>query len=261
MSPSTEGRPGPTGQPAGGRGPQHAAPKRKRPPGSPRIPLKPKPGRFGTLVVHLPPDVRGSSAPGWGIAGLLAFGLIGAALWHESEKKPADEVPFLVEQEIHQAPPPPPPEPPRPQPKIKRPKTEPPPPKQFGLQKDELAPKSDMAVATGNTVNTKADSIVAPPPPPITEPIQVDVQAQVSGPIPGYPPKEFDRGIETTVIVEITIDANGLVTRVDIVKSGGSNFDASVKKSVWASRFTAPVIGGKKVPARFKRPYEFRIEG
>jgi protein TonB len=262
LSSPIEGRPGSSGSPGpAARAPQRVEPGRKRPPGRPRAPRKPKGGRFKALFIDMPAPEKASSNGIVIVAGLLVAGILAGAFFPDlTKKKKAEDETFIVDAPPPPVTPPPPPEPPPPPPKVKPPKFQPPPPKVFGLQKNELAQKSDMAVATGNTVNKKADSVVQAAPPPLpAEPIQVDAPPMVSGPQPSYPTKELERHHEAVVVLMVTIDTLGRVTRVETQRSGGSDFDRSATNSVWASRFTAPVRGGRRVPARFPRTIEFQL--
>jgi TonB family protein len=62
------------------------------------------------------------------------------------------------------------------------------------------------------------------------------------------------------VVAVITIDTSGAVTDVAIEKSAGPDFDGTVLMAVRAARYQAPVRNGRRVPARFRAPYEFRME-
>jgi TonB family protein len=61
-------------------------------------------------------------------------------------------------------------------------------------------------------------------------------------------------------VVLIAIDTAGAVIEASIEKSGGLDFDGVVLKSARATRFEPPTRQGRKVPARFRRPYEFKLE-
>ena len=139
---------------------------------------------------------------------------------------------------------------------------EPPPPLQFGLEDDALGNGGDMAAATGNTIMKEADSVTAPAPSPIpAAPIFVDQAPKIlAGDPPEYPSRALDRGLEGTVLALISIDTNGTVTAVTIEKSAGGDFDNAVLKAARQTRFQAPVRNGRKVPARFRRPFEFGLE-
>lgn len=208
-------------------------------------------------------EIEGSRKGQWTLAAAMVSGIILGAIFPQDfgKEKPEDEI-FVMAEEAAPPPPPPPPPPeppPPPAPKVRAPRVEPP-PRQFGLQKEETVEKSDLAVATGNTVDTKADSIVAPAPPPA--PVMVDQEPRLlSGPRPDYPIRVQERGVEGTVVALITIDSTGLVIHAKVEKSGGSDLDRSVLKAVWSARFQPSVRNGRRVPIMFRKPYEFRIEG
>lgn len=238
----------------------------RRVPGRPKVPRKPEPRRFAALYI-VRPDLRveGRARGPALIASLALFGLFLGAFWPQGpgEAPPKEEI-FTVAVETPPPPPEPPPpsEPPPPPPK-KEPPLVPPPPKQFGIQAEEMAEKSDLTVAAGNTLMKKADSLTAAPPPPLpAEPILIDHPPRViSGRPPDYPERARDRGVEGVVIALITIDTLGRVLEAKVEKSGGADLDKSVLKSVQQTRFQAAVINGRRVPSRFRRPYEFRLEG
>ena len=62
------------------------------------------------------------------------------------------------------------------------------------------------------------------------------------------------------MVALITIDTSGAVTAVSIEKSAGADFDETVLKSARTTLFQPPVRNGRKVPARFRRPFEFKLE-
>jgi protein TonB len=251
-----------TSTPAG-RAPERPRRTRRRP----RVPRKPDPARFAAFRLSLP----AASAAGipWApvsIAALMAAGILAGALWpqHGQAHREQDEI-FVMEEEIAPPPPEPPPPPPDPAPIPPPPpeaKVEPPPPPRFGLEDDALGTGGDMAVATGNTIMKEADSVVAPAPPPLpAAPIFVDQAPRIlSGDPPAYPDRALDRGLEGTVVAVISIDTNGTVTNVAIEKSAGADLDNAVLKAARQTRFQPPVREGRKVPARFRRPYDFRLE-
>lgn len=137
-----------------------------------------------------------------------------------------------------------------------------PPPPQFGLQEDALSETGDLAVATGNTLQVAADTVIALAPPPLPpSPILMDQPPRiVAGVAPEYPPRALDRGLEGVVIALITIDTLGKVTQVAIEKSAGADFDYVVLASAQKTRFQPPMRQGRRVAAKFRRPYEFKLE-
>jgi protein TonB len=178
--------------------------------------------------------------------------------------KTEDDI-FVMEEEI--PPPlsapetPPSPDPTPPPPKAET-RPEPPPPPQFGLEEEDLSESGPMAVAAGNTLMKEAEPITATPPPaPPPAPVFIDQAPRIlAGAPPEYPGRALDRGQEATVMALITIDTLGRVTEVAIEASGGSDFDAAVRKSAAATVFQPPVRQGRKMPTRFRRPYEFKLE-
>ncbi|HKP96889.1 MAG TPA: energy transducer TonB [Fibrobacteria bacterium] len=196
------------------------------------------------------------------VTALLVSGILGGALWPQKWKdEGAKDETFVMEEEIPLPPPEPPPLPdPAPPPPMQA-KAEPPPP-QFGLEDGALGEGGDMAVATGNTILKVADSVVAPAPPILpAAPVFVDQAPKIlAGDPPEYPASALDQGLEGTVVALIAIDTNGNVTDIKIEKSAGLDFDGAVLKAARQTRFQPPVRNGRKVPARFRRPYEFGLE-
>lgn len=78
---------------------------------------------------------------------------------------------------------------------------------------------------------------------------------------PIYPPKAKLKGIESEVLVEVYIDAEGKPRKVAVLKSGGEDFDSSTIESVYKSIFK-PAISkeGKPVPVRVRIPFKFELE-
>ncbi len=233
--------------------------------GNPARHRKPDSHRFGTLVLRLP-AARENGFPyiPLAITAVLAAGMAFGAIWNRDRglAVPKEEV-FVMEEEIplpapEPLPPPPDPEPP---PKVE-PEAEPPPPPRFGLEDDALGEAGGLAVATGNTVMKEADPIVAPAPPPLpAAPVFVDQAPKIlAGDPPEYPARAQDRGLEGTVVALITIDTNGSVTGVSIEQSAGADFDGAVLQAARQTRFLPPVRNGRKMPARFRRPFEFGLE-
>jgi TonB family protein len=136
------------------------------------------------------------------------------------------------------------------------------PPPQFGLQEEQLSETGDLAVATGNTLMTEADSVVKAPVQALPALPQLVDQAPriLKGRPPEYPMRALERGLEATVVVLITIDTLGRVSRVDVERSGGRDFDPEVLRAVKALVFQPPVRNGKRTAARFRQPYEFKLQ-
>jgi len=167
---------------------------------------------------------------------------------------PPKEVP--PPKDIPQPKPPPPNQPPPP------PQPTPPPPPQFGLSADATSANGGFAVATGNTLMKSADSVVKKPPPPLpASPIQSNFDVQVvTQAMPVYPDWALDQGVEAVVQALITLDEKGKVTEVRFLRSGGKDFDESVRRSIYASVFKPLVQGGRPVPCRFVKDFRFTTQ-
>lgn len=230
---------------------------------------RPDSARFTSLSLALPaepaaaPRRAGSLLALLLVSGMALGGVLGLREGTGPTPSPEEDI-FVLEEELPPPPPsplPPPPMPEPPPPRVEPPPEEPPPP-QFGLEEEDLAETGDLAAAAGNTLMKEAESEIAPPPPPLPPaPVFVDQPPRIlHGDPPEYPTRALDRGLEGTVVALITIDTTGAVTQVKVEKSAGVDFDQCVLKSARGTRFHPPVRGGRKVPAVFRRPYEFRLE-
>jgi TonB family protein len=189
--------------------------------------------------------------------------LVWVLWWHRPSPPPKTESIFLFE-DLPPEPTPqvrPDPSPPRPE-LVPEPAHEETPPPQFGLQDEQLSETGDLAVATGNTLMTEADTFVKAPAEILPAVPQLVDQAPriMKGSPPEYPIRALERGLEATVVVIITIDTLGRVVQADIERSGGRDFDPEVVRAVKNLVFQPPVRGGKRIAARFRQPYEFRLE-
>ncbi|KAF0206346.1 MAG: MxcH [Gallionellaceae bacterium] len=74
-----------------------------------------------------------------------------------------------------------------------------------------------------------------------------------------YPAQERRAGIQANVLAEVTINAQGNVLNVRIIKSGGAAFDDAVKQALQKSTFTPGMIDNKPVGTRFQVPFRFNL--
>ena len=74
-----------------------------------------------------------------------------------------------------------------------------------------------------------------------------------------YPAIERRAGIQANVLAEVTIDSQGMVLDVRILKSGGTTFDEAVKQALQRSVFNPGMIDGKPVGTRFQVPFRFNL--
>lgn len=166
-------------------------------------------------------------------------------------------------------PPPPPKEipppvktPPDPDQKPPEPTPDPPPP-QFGIPADGTSANGGFAVATGNSLMTRADTVVKKTPPPLpAAPVQSNFDVQVSKAVePSYPEWALDQGVEAVVDVMVTLDDRGKVADLKFLRSGGKDFDNAVRQAVYATAFKPLIELGRAVSCSFKKQYRFRLDG
>ena len=164
------------------------------------------------------------------------------------------------------APPPPPPEEraapepaQAPAPLQSVPEAAPDPDPAFGL--DDAVETGGLAVASGTTLAKEPDPVVRPPEPPSGPVALASVPASVRPVVPVYPPRAEERGIEARVVALVTTDTSGNVVRVGIERSGGRDFDESVRRAILSTRFSLPRgEDGRARAATFRMPYDFRLE-
>ncbi len=227
-----------------------------------------KDGTAGKIFLHLPP-VKGPGGMDLGLAGAALFAA-GLAFYFAG-KLPAHTPPGEETVEWVEEIPPPPVEVKEP-PKVSPPPVErtapkaadaEPPPPVFGLQEDETSDQGDMAVATGNTLATPADSIVRKAPallPPA--PVELDrAPGFLKQAMADYPEWAQEQGVQAVVLVWVTIDAEGRVIDASVKRAAGKDFDAGALRAARASLFQPLIKDGAKVPSRFVVTYNFRLEG
>jgi protein TonB len=78
---------------------------------------------------------------------------------------------------------------------------------------------------------------------------------------PAYPEISRRRGQEGTVLLELSVDANGRVAEVRIVESSGfSALDAAATEALRDWRFRPAQRGGVPIAVSIIHPVHFRIE-
>ncbi len=251
--------------------------------GSPRAPRKPKSGRFSAVSFNLSnvAPIRESTGPKVFVSAAATL-ILASALWPTMRQDVPEDKPFLVDAEMLEPPKPPeikppeppPPEPPKPAPKpatkpIEEKPPEPPPP-QFGLDEDDLGEKSDMAVAMGNTVNTKADSVIPPPPPeikPAEDPLKgklVSVTRVTRMPTvrvatkPDYTPEMRQAGIAGKVKARLLVDSDGQVAKVEILQDIGYGTREASLRALKQVKFEPGTLDG--TPVAVWIPFTFSYE-
>ena len=75
-----------------------------------------------------------------------------------------------------------------------------------------------------------------------------------------YPEEARSQNREGTVVLDIHIDTEGHVVAVDVVRSGGLDFDAAAKKAVMLLRFTPAFLGSQRVAVKMRQAIQFKLE-
>jgi TonB family protein len=75
-----------------------------------------------------------------------------------------------------------------------------------------------------------------------------------------YPEEARSQGREATVVLDIHIDTDGHVTSVDIVRSGGTDFDEAAQKAAKLLRFTPAFLGSQRVNVKMRQAIQFKLE-
>jgi len=75
-----------------------------------------------------------------------------------------------------------------------------------------------------------------------------------------YPEEARSQGREGIVVLDIHIDTEGHVASVDVVRSGGSDFDEAAKKAAKLLRFTPAFLGSQCVAVKMRQAIQFKLE-
>lgn len=205
-----------------------------------------------------------------------------------------------VEMEFYEPPPPPPkveepkPEPPKPDPPkvklppppvkvavVKPPPDAPPPPNEepppeastkpvplvVGISMSSTTAGGTFAVGVGNTTYGKADKPVDPSTvqayraPKYVPPGGADTQPEVASEFkPPYPEEAKKNEIEGTVVLKVTIDENGVVTDVKVLKGLGFGLDEAALAAMRKFKFKPATKGGEMVGTTITYNYSWYLE-
>lgn len=182
-------------------------------------------------------------------------------------EKPKFLPPKLVKKAV-----PPPPRPASNQAKPVPPSAEPPKPV-FGVTPDSVAPGGEgVAVPVGNTLMKEPDKELTPPDQvkPYYQPekapfvpaklVEVtEYPREKERVTPDYPPELRAQGVEGTVIVEVDIDASGVVVAARLKRPTGLAFDEAALKAIRASSYYPARRGSDAVAIRVTIPVKFRL--
>ena len=90
-----------------------------------------------------------------------------------------------------------------------------------------------------------------PPAPVITAPVVLSHVDAV------YPASAVPTAQHVDVVLAVTVDADGNVSRVDVLESGGAAVDEAAKTAVRQWKFRAATKGGLPIASRIKVPFHF----
>ena len=77
---------------------------------------------------------------------------------------------------------------------------------------------------------------------------------------PVYPASELRSGSQAYVLAEVTLDAEGKLLDVKILKSAGMQFDNAVSEAIRSSVFQPGYIESKPVAVRVQIPFRFKLK-
>src|SRR5687767_4839439 len=90
----------------------------------------------------------------------------------------------------------------------------------------------------------KKESVDTPPPQQAITPPRLVQRAD-----PVYPPQALKEGRKGVVVLKVTIDEYGEVTRVDVEESAGGDLDEAAMGAVCNFRFDPARVDGEPIPA------------
>jgi protein TonB len=77
--------------------------------------------------------------------------------------------------------------------------------------------------------------------------------------LPEYPMRAKRLGREGSLLLRLTIDKQGRVVEVEVVKKAGSGFDEAAVKAIRASTFAPAMKNGRPVACRTFLPIRFQL--
>ena len=113
------------------------------------------------------------------------------------------------------------------------------------------SPASALAVVLLLALGPGSASAQPPPPSDVTPPVVLSHVDAV------YPASAVPTSRHLDVVLAVTVDADGNVSRVDVLESGGPAIDEAAKTAVRQWTFRPATKGGKAIAARIKVPFHF----
>ncbi|GMU06893.1 energy transducer TonB [Corallococcus caeni] len=164
--------------------------------------------------------------------------------------------------------PPPPTEAPPPPNDTPPPPSAKPPPLVVGMTMSSTTSAGSFAAPVGNTAYGKANGTAKAPQdvkgysaPKYVPVYQVDSEPSVASEVKiPYPDEARRAGIEGTVTLSITIDAEGKVTNVKVISGPGYGLNEAARDAIRRFRFKPAIKGGEAVATEMKYSYTFLLD-
>ncbi|RKH44225.1 energy transducer TonB [Corallococcus sicarius] len=180
----------------------------------------------------------------------------------EVQKPPPIKVAEAVKPPPPSEAPPPPNDTPPPEPQAK------PPPLVVGMTMSSTTSAGSFAAPVGNTAYGKANGTAKDPKevkgysaPKYVPVYQVDSEPTVASEVKiPYPDEARRAGIEGTVTLSITIDADGKVGTVKVISGPGYGLDEAARDAIRRFRFKPAIKGGEAVATEMKYSYTFLLD-
>ncbi|RKH79828.1 energy transducer TonB, partial [Corallococcus sp. AB032C] len=168
----------------------------------------------------------------------------------------------LYKRQASRTAPPPPNDTPPPEPSAK------PPPLVVGMTMSSTTSAGSFAAPVGNTAYGKANGTAKAPQdvkgysaPKYVPVYQVDTEPSVASEVKiPYPDEARRAGIEGTVTLSITIDAEGKVSNVKVISGPGYGLNEAARDAIRRFRFKPAIKGGEAVATEMKYSYTFLLD-
>lgn len=137
----------------------------------------------------------------------------------------------------------------------------------YGLNKKSITSnQGEIAVKAGNTIAKAVDDKILTDEDADSIPIPADEFLVTSMPAvleeirPIYPESARKEGVEGTVVLEIIIDQEGRVRKVEVLKSLGEELDNAAIKAIEQFKFRPAQINDEKVAVKINYGIKFILE-
>lgn len=121
-------------------------------------------------------------------------------------------------------------------------------------------PEPDSPESEPDAPEPEPDSPEAEPEPePESPPGQIQAPRILSSPAPAYPAAAVESGLHPTVVLAVTVDAEGAPVEVTVEHSGGDAFDAAAQDAVRGWTFAPATRDGEPMASRVRVAVHFEL--